>query len=612
MSGIAVAVDWSRPDAGEESVRRMLAAMPHRSPDGTQVASAPHCTLGFALRATTARERAAAQPLHDPLRGLWIVGDARIDNREEVARTLGLPAPPASDAALLLRGFANLGVEVVSQLEGDFALVAWDEHRRVLVAARDVMGLRPLFWRATGRGLLLATEVDALLEGGGRAEVEPAAVLDFLLHQDGPVTRTFFRGVQRLAPGHVLEATAGGMRDLGHARPPLPRPAPVARGEEVPGFRHLLWQAVSNRLESQGPLVLALSGGLDSSAIACVAEDLNRHEPRRQVPLVLASAVLRGFAGDDTPFLDAVVARVRFPCQRWDVSAVPPAGPEALPRAHPQRSPIPSGASRALEVARALGSRVLLMGVGGDEVLGEVGVFEDLARHGRLLALARETLRRRPYTASPGHRLLLRALRAAAPSWARLAFRSFRPRRPPPPPTWLGPTLAKLWPPPAPPRPEPIPSRVQAGLLAVLSGEDQFLLVEQAEQDAARAGLQLRLPFLDRPLVEWVRSIPWQRRRPRGLVKRLLRDAMAGTWPDELAHRRAVSIADDCLVWSVSRAIPLLAPVVEGSRWESGKFVDQREARRLLTSIRGASTLANCVDLWNILALEAWLRELAR
>jgi len=611
MSGLAVAVDWERAEGGTEAVRRMLSAMPHRSPDGASVAAAPHAALGMGLRATTARERAAAQPLRDPEAGLWLVADARIDNRDEVSRALDLPAPPASDAALLLRGLARLGAALASRLEGDFAFAAWDERRRVLVAARDAMGLRPLFWRAAGTGLLLASEVDALLDAGGEAEVEPAAVLDFLRHRIGPAVRTFFRGIHRLPPGHVLEAGEGGVRDLGHARPPPLRPEPPSRGEDVAGVRRRLRAAVARRIESGGPVVLALSGGLDSGAIACMAEDLHREDPRGQAPLLLASAVFRGFAADEAPYLEAVLSRVRFRCERWDASAAPPAAPEPLPRAHPVRDPMTGGALRALEVARAAGSRVLLMGLGGDELFLEAGVLEDLARRGRLVTLARETLGGKSYTATPGPRLLADAVRAAAPSWARRAFRAVFPRRAVPPPAWLGPALRPLWPPPDRPHPDPVPSRVQTDVRGLLTGQDVFFAVEVAELGAARAGLQLRLPFLDRSLIEWVHSIPWERRLPRGLMKRLLRDAMAGLWPEALARRRDVALAGDYLAWSIRRTVPLLAPTVEGLRWEAEEFIVHGEAKRLLASLPdtgSVSTWWKWMETWDAASLESWLR----
>jgi len=610
MSGLAVSVDFDRPNPGAEAVQRMLAAMPHRSPDGTSVAVAQHAVLGLALRATTARERVEAQPLHDPDSGLWLVADARIDNRDEVARALGLPAAPASDARLLLVGLARLGSGLASRLEGDFAFVAWDERRRVLTASRDGMGLRPLFWRATPGGLLVASEVDALLDGGGAAAVESAAVLDHLLNRKRPIERTFFRGIQRLPPGHVLEASAGGVRDLGHSRPPPMHPGPPPPGTEVSGCRARLRAAVSTRIEADRPIVLALSGGLDSSAIACMAEELHREEPGARAPLVLASAIFKGFPADETPYLEAVLARVRFRCVRWDVSEAGPAVPDALPRAHPLRDPMPGGALRMLEVARAEGSRVLLTGFGGDELLFEGGVLEDLARHGRLVALAWETLRGRPYTATAGYRLLSRALRAAAPTWARRAFRAIRPRPAPVPPPWLGPALRPLEHPRTTPRPGPVPSRVQADLRGLAAGEDVYFAVEVAELAAARSGLQLRLPFLDGALVAWVRSIGWERRRPRGLMKRLLRDAMAGAWPEEQAGRREVALADEYLAWSVARSAPLLAPLVEGGRWAAAGFVDQGQAKRMLASLLSGTGAdwRESKRLWDIAALEMWMR----
>ena len=613
MSGLAVAVDFDKPDPGRESVTRMLEAMPHRSPDGTSVTAVPHAVMGMAIRATTAHERTATQPLNDPAAGLWLVADARIDNREEVARSLGLASPPASDAELLLLGVARFQSRLASRLEGDFAFVAWDERSRILTAARDAMGLRPLFWRTTAAGILLASEVDALLDGGGAADIEPATVLDYLMGRKRLTVRTFFRGIQRLLPGHVLEASAAGVRDLGHARPAPLRPNPPPPTEDVPGFRRRFRAAVSARIESDGPVVLAVSGGLDSSAIACVAEDLHREEPRGRAPLILASAVFSGFQGGvDSRFLEAVLARVRFRCEQWDVSTAVPAAPAELPRAHPVRDPMPGGVGRVLEVARSKGSRVLLLGMGGDQLLFENGVLVDLARHGRLFTLAWETLRGRPYTFAPGHHLLAQALRSAAPSWARRAFRAIRPRRPPAPPAWLGPALRPLWPPPVSPRSDPAPSQVQEDVGGLLEGQGTHISVEIMELAAARAGLQLRLPFLDRALVEWVHAIPWQRRLPHGLMKRLLREAMTGIWPEELARRREVAIADDYIAWSLSRSLPLLAPTLEESRWDAAEFVDHRKARNLLASIR-ATADAGCrswLELWYIVALERWLRGL--
>jgi asparagine synthase (glutamine-hydrolysing) len=248
--------------------------------------------------------------------------------------------------------------------------------------------------------------------------------------------------------------------------------------------------------------------------------------------------------------------------------------------------------------------------MGGDQLVMESGVLVDLARRGRLFALAWETLRGRPYTFTPGHHLFAQALRSAAPSWARRTFRAVRRRRPPSPPAWLGPSLRPLWPAPATSCSDRAPSQVQDDVGGLLEGQGTHVSVEIMELDAARAGLQMRLPFLDRALVEWVHAIPWQQRLPGGLMKRLLREAMAGIWPEELARRREVAIADDYIVWSLSRSLPLLAPTLEESRWEAADFVNHGEARSLLESIRGSAHEAcrTWLELWRIVAMERWLR----
>jgi asparagine synthetase B (glutamine-hydrolysing) len=153
---------------------------------------------------------------------------------------------------------------------------------------------------------------------------------------------------------------------------------------------------------------------------------------------------------------------------------------------------------------------------------------------------------------------------------------------------------------------------VQDDVGGLLEGQGTHISVEIMELAAARAGLQLRLPFLDRALVEWVHAIPWQQRLPRGLMKRLLREAMAGIWPEELARRREVAIADDFIVWSLSRSEPLFAPTLEESRWEAARFVDHEQAMRLLASVRGGADAGcrNWQELWCMVALERWLRGL--
>jgi hypothetical protein len=96
-------------------------------------------------------------------------------------------------------------------------------------------------------------------------------------------------------------------------------------------------------------------------------------------------------------------------------------------------------------------------------------------------------------------------------------------------------------------------------------------------------------------------------------MKRMLRDAMAGIWPEKQARRREVAVADDYLAWSVSRSARLLASSVEGLRWEAASYYEHSEAKRLLASMVGggaSSDWRRWLELWDIAALESWLKRL--
>lgn len=609
MSGIAVAVDWSRPDAGEESVRRMLAAMPHRAPDGTRVARLPHCVLGFALRAATTRERAAAQPLHDPLRGLWIVGDARIDNRDDLAAALGVKVLP-SDVEILLLGYERWGQGLAEKLHGDFAFAIWNERERTLYAARDAFGMRPLFWHEGPGRVLVASEVDALLETREFGwEIEDQTVADFLArNRYRDLGRTFFREVRRLPPGHWMAASGAGLAERRWFVYPDQPCHSESEAEDAAEFRHRFRQAVADRLDAEGPIFSELSGGLDSGSIACMADAIYREDGAGRPPLTLASALYPGFACDERPYVEAVRAKVLLRCEAWDATAAEPGSFDSWPHAGPWRE---FASPEARRRARAAGARAILTGTGGDTLLFEMGIFRDLASRGRLVRLARETLWTKLYAATPGRDLFLEALRAAVPGPARRAFRRLKPPPREPPPDWLGPRLRPTWRRASPPvYPEAAGSWTQRLTWAWLTMPTSAWQLEIDELLAARYGLQLRCPFLDQRLAAWVLAIPWERRLPAGRMKRLLREAMDGLLPPEVAERRAVTVFDDFVAWSALRAARQVSPLLATSRWRCAGYVDQGAARALLSSVeQGGANSSAGADLWNIAMLEAWMRS---
>jgi asparagine synthase (glutamine-hydrolysing) len=618
MSGVAVIASWDAPHVDITLIDRMLDRIPHRASEGRAILSGAHCLMGYARHATTARDRAAAQPLRDTQRGLWVVADARLDNRDELRESLSRrDGRSLSDAELLLRGYERWGVELAAHLEGDFAFVIWDAGCRQVYAARDPFGVRPLYYHASRTHLALASEVEQILALDGVAwEIEDDAVLDYLRGVYRHPGKTFFRAVARIAPGHTLVARDGTARETRYWQPPREE-LRLARADEYhEEFRRLFELAVAARLESDRPLVAHLSGGLDSSSIACVAAEVYRREGSGRPPLRLASAVYPGLDCDETPYIDAVARLVPFPSERYLGSSWGPTEDDVFYVAYPWCESLTGVAAGWRRMAVREGARVVLSGSGGDELLFEGGLFRDLLARGRWLALLRETALAPNYAAHSQRYWLMDALRGGAPPSLRRIYRRWVPARPAPPPAWLGPRLVERWQEPVPE--EPVPwawaSHTQQWTWLGMTGAHQGWSMDQEGCRAAREGIELRFPFLDVRLVRFVLAVPVEHRLPGGWMKVLLRRGLADLLPSEIAQRRGVTTFDTVVRRYVARYLEMHHGVAFDRTWACGPYVERRGVQELLNGLAGAPVESLGVDdgltAWNILRLEMWLRQL--
>jgi asparagine synthase (glutamine-hydrolysing) len=138
---------------------------------------------------------AQVAPFLDPVRNVLVAGDVRLYNVEEVRRALGVPASESlSDLVLAYRGYLQWGADVPTRLVGDFAFAVWDEGRRSLFAARDQLGVRPLYYRWSSEGVFAASDVRQLLpRAGGRLALDEDHILESLAKGFRRFGRTFFR-----------------------------------------------------------------------------------------------------------------------------------------------------------------------------------------------------------------------------------------------------------------------------------------------------------------------------------------------------------------------------------------------------------------------------------
>ena len=227
--------------------------------------------------------------------GLVAVADARVDDRHTLCDTLGVP--PArrariADVELILRAFAKWGADCPRHLLGDYAFCVWDVARRALFCARDHIGTRPFHYALANGRFVFASTVESVLAAPGVPDaLDETMVATHLGSAVVSDTRTFFRAVRKLPPGHALTIEAG--RPFDPAGTPrlerhwLPEHAPLAPRASDDAYAEqcleLYRRSVRDRLRG-GPVGVHVSGGLDSSSVAVLAARELRSQGRSPPP----------------------------------------------------------------------------------------------------------------------------------------------------------------------------------------------------------------------------------------------------------------------------------------------------------------------------------------
>ena len=272
MCGIAGIVS---PDhARKHAMQRMLLALLHRGPDGEGMYHDEHATLGH-RRLSIIDLEGGRQPLCNAERTVWLVCNGEIYNYRELRRTLesdGHRFLTHSDSEVIIGLYERYGEALVDHLRGMFAFVLWDVRQRKLVAARDHLGQKPLYYRHDASGFACASEIKALLAYDERRPRMNLAALDQYLALrliDAPLS--MFEGIHKLPPGHMLTLHVDqppSIRRYWH-----PEPLPKLKGCEQALLDELesrVEETLRLHLESDVPVGAFLSGGMDSSLIVAM------------------------------------------------------------------------------------------------------------------------------------------------------------------------------------------------------------------------------------------------------------------------------------------------------------------------------------------------------
>lgn len=356
----------------------------------------------FHVELVPAQPGMAQQGCVERLEALTIAAIARLDQRSELLaqlRAQGKRLPvPVTDAALILHAYDAWGTQALKHLSGDFAFVIHDTRRDQVFCARDHLGIEPLFYTRDSTPFACASSIATLLRhGGASTELDRNYFVNRLAGGLVEDTATPYNEVRRLFPGHYIVATPFSLKVRRYWHPGTSPPIRLADEREyVDQFRELFRTAIADRVPTDSPVGVLLSGGLDSTAVygvthqVCIQQGLS-------APRAVSGIFDRFRECDERHYIRAMTAQYGVQ-PHWvpsDSCWILKDWADACAQAdEPSYGILVANLSHHwLGTAAGAGLPILLSGHGGDDVLGHSNtIIADYLRTGRWLAALNESV----------------------------------------------------------------------------------------------------------------------------------------------------------------------------------------------------------------------------
>lgn len=617
---------------GDSDLVHMCDALAHRGPDATGYYRRSSGTVNVALGHRRLSIIDLTEDSNQPFEknGFALVFNGEIYNyqalRDEL-RAHGVSFRTQSDTEVLLEAWRRWGAGALPRLRGMFAFALYDERTGSLALARDQFGIKPLFWTARAGGIAFASELKALRPIVGTPQVDPSAVIASLLYYWIPDEHCVWSRVEKLRPGTWLEVTQDG-----HVVHEWWDPVDelVDRPEDVgiADLRAIVEDSVAAHMVADVPVATFLSGGLDSSLISVLAK---RHNPDLRAYTISFRAEDQRFEAmpDDLTYARRVAEQFGITLHEVEVA---PDVTDLLPRmVRALDEPIGDAAAinayLICDAARQIGTKVLLSGMGADELFG--GYRKHYAnllasRYRRLPAAVRERMvsplvdQLPVATSRRGYRTVRWAKRflefADLPEEA--AFRqSYTHYSPPQLRRMLDPSLWSV-----------VDDLVHEHAAVYAQGPDDDhvnrmcytdtrmflpgLNLAYTDRASMAASTEVRVPFVDREVVRAAFAIDGGRKIAGTSRKDVLKEAALAWLPREITHRPKGLFSAPLRAWIRRDLSDMIEDkVANGALVDSG-LLDRAAIRSLIDEDRDGRA-DRSKQIWQLLTLEVWFEQSA-
>jgi asparagine synthase (glutamine-hydrolysing) len=613
-------LDWR---VNAESLAVMNRRIAHRGPDDEGFFVEEN--VGLAMRRLSIIDvKTGHQPLANENQDVWIVYNGEIYNHAELRAGLeakGHNYRTRSDTETIVHLYEEYGRDCVKYLRGMFAFVIWDRRKRVLFAARDRLGIKPLYYRWDGKAFLFASEIKAILAYPDvTAEFNRGTLAEYLAfgYITGP--DTMFAGIKKLMPGHLLELSAqDGLTVERYWNLITEAEEPRPREHYVQTYRTMLEGSVRSHLMSDVPLGVFLSGGLDSSAVAALATKIRGGQ-------IQTFAVGYG----EQEFSELSYAREvaeHIGSDHHEVQLTREELFERLPRLiwH-EDEPLAWPSSVALHAVAQLAREyvtVVLTGEGSDETLGGYTRYawtllnsrmDDVYRKltpSALRRLLRKTLAASPLPVALHRKLQHTFLARDGGSWPSIYYDNFFS-------AFAANEQIDLL------TPDALASAgdAYAGSMAAWESSQGDLLhrmlytdinsylielLMKQDQMSMAASIESRVPFLDHKLVEFTATIPAEYSIQGLAGKFVLKQAVEDLLPKSIIYREKMGFPTPWELWLNGPQLDILERLLTEPRSRARNLFQPEVVTRLFAAHR-ARKRDHSTRIWRLTNLEIWHR----
>lgn len=561
MCGIAGIISSDSTLVTKERINKMTHSIAHRGPDGEGywINTDGNVAFGHRRLAIIDLTRDAAQPMHlltgaspsanaNDIR-YTITYNGEIYNYIEIKTTLkkkGYRFHSKSDTEVILAAYDYWNKDCLDHFDGMFSFAIWDNTEKTLFAARDRFGEKPFYYYEDAIQFIFGSEMKAIWTAGIAKETDQKMLLNYLtlgyVQNSNNKEQTFFENIYALPPGHYLQISLPVLRAQIHKYWDIDKEKSekISTSGAIEKFTHLFTKSVDIRLRSDVPVGTSLSGGLDSSAIAATIHQLQRNNNRLQT----FSAVFPGFEKDESTRIQTIVKK--FNLKNFQV-APNAAGliKDFEMLCYHQEEPFGSSSVYAqfkvFELAKQQQVKVLLDGQGADETMAGYHNYihwylqQLLGRNKFAAALKEKRIFQKKNT--PFTWGIKNYLAAFLPTQASIQLERNEyakvVRQPDINPDYIYSLRGREW--------EGIHKPIITKLNDVLYFSTCKMGLEEllrfADRNSMAHGREVRLPFLNHELVEFIFSLPAHFKIHEGWTKWLLRNAMNKKLPFDIVWR---------------------------------------------------------------------------